>query len=211
MSHSYLRSLLTIGALCLSFGAFAQAQAAPVISGGVAEEGRAAIEAKQNAYSLKVTYAGQGGMFLSDVDVVIRDRAGNVVANTTTNGPIVLADLAPGSYTLESSVNGITKTQRVSVGHGLKQITVRFDIGEENYDSNNRAVRGVSYWQDESRITHLRGGYPESATHALNASDAGDASVTVYSDEYIPGGRAVQGMSYEPPNYYHPFSSTYHR
>ncbi len=108
-----------------------EAHAAPeVVSGGVSDEGEAQIDSIQNHYSLKITFVGIGGIYLDAINVTIDDKFGNRQVNMTTDGPILLADLAPGRYTVNAEVEGRTIRQTIQVGKGLKQYTLRFPIGE---------------------------------------------------------------------------------
>jgi len=46
---------------------------------------------------------------------------------TTTAGPILLAKLPPGSYTINAAADGQTLSQRVTVeAQGLKQVAFRW-------------------------------------------------------------------------------------
>lgn len=95
------------------------------VSGGVGESDQARMNALAKDYNLKVLYAGAGGEYLAIVNAKITDKSGNVLYQSATDGPILLARLKPGTYTLESELNGQVKTNKVSVGHGLKSIIVR--------------------------------------------------------------------------------------
>lgn len=106
---------------------------APVISGGVGEEGRAAIEKIQSNYSVKTIFTGEGGIYLSDVDVQIVDRNGNVMVSNVSQGPMLLAALPPGRYILQAAADGYVKKQDFTVGrNGLKTLYVRFPVYDDN-------------------------------------------------------------------------------
>jgi hypothetical protein len=127
MKHSAAFALL--GTLLWCAGT--PAHAAPVVTGGVGDEERAAIERMQKDFSLKLVFTGQRGIFLSDVDVKILDRAGNVVISNVTDGPMLLASLPPGRYVMQASVDGFTQQQNFSVGRsGLRTLHIRFPISD---------------------------------------------------------------------------------
>jgi len=101
------------------------------MSGGVGEESRAEIEAVQKNYTLKATFAGEGGIFLDDVHVVITDAAKNTVLTVDPEGPILLVKLKPGKYVVTADAQGIVQKANVSIKNNrLTNITLRFPIGE---------------------------------------------------------------------------------
>lgn len=123
------RSMLAFVLAGTLLGTAHAATTVPVITGGVGEGGREAMEARQNAYSLKLVFTGEQGIYLSSVGVTIRDRQGNEVVNTTTTGPYLLADLEPGRYTVEANAEGIVRKHDVTVGKdGLKTYQLGFPI-----------------------------------------------------------------------------------
>ncbi len=102
-----------------------------VVTGGVSDEGEAQIDSIQNRYTLKITFVGIGGIYLDAINVTIDDKYLNRIINTTTDGPILLADLSPGRYTVTAELEGRTIKQAIQVNKaGLKQYTLRFPIGE---------------------------------------------------------------------------------
>lgn len=122
-------ALMTATAL-LSSAALAQTNVA-VLSGGVGMSDRAMIESQQHSYTLKIVYSGQGGAFLSGVNTTLADKAGNTVVSTVTDGPILLMAPSAGTYTLTSTANGITKTQKVTAGSGLRTYQISFPISDD--------------------------------------------------------------------------------
>ncbi len=101
------------------------------ISGGVGEEDRVELEAIQKNYSLKLVFAGEGGIFLDDIHVVVTDAAKNVVLTADTDGPILLAQLKPGKYVVMADTQGLSQKQTVTIRKNRQTyITLRFPIGE---------------------------------------------------------------------------------
>jgi hypothetical protein len=86
------------------------------ISGGVGKAERDRLEAMSRDYNFKMQMATSGGAFVSDVNVKIKDAKGNVVLETVTDGPLLMAKLPTGKYTVTASKFGETKTQTVQVG-----------------------------------------------------------------------------------------------
>jgi hypothetical protein len=71
------------------------------ISGGVADSGMRAIDAEEKAYNLKILFTA-GREYLADVGVRIVDSKDNEVLSTTTQGPVLLVRMPPGSYVVET-------------------------------------------------------------------------------------------------------------
>ncbi len=100
----------------------------PITSGGIGED-MDRLKSVQNQYNLKLLITEKNGIFLSDVAVLIEDKKGHTLANTVTEGPILLAKLAPGTYQIKASRHGEeVKNMKVTVGSGklnAYQITFR--------------------------------------------------------------------------------------
>lgn len=102
----------------------------PVLSGGVGSSDRAMIESQQNSYALKLVFSGQGGAFLSGVNVMLANKSGTVLS-TVTDGPILLASPPAGTYTMTATAQGITKTMKVTVGSSLRTYQISFPITDD--------------------------------------------------------------------------------
>lgn len=87
----------------------------PFISGGVGEESMAAITAREKSYDLKLMLVGQSGSYLSDVRITITDQSGKGVLMTTTEGPVLLANLPHGTYKIRAQKNGQTLEQTIVI------------------------------------------------------------------------------------------------
>lgn len=135
------RLSIAVAALALSTGAaHAQlinqgetAQNRPFVSGGVSIEDAEALEQQRNDYRLWLVTAAEGsGAWLAGAQTVVRDGSGNVVLDTTLDGPYLLVDLAPGRYSIEVAYQGQRRTQNVSVGAtGTRQLVMYFDSPAE--------------------------------------------------------------------------------
>lgn len=124
MHLSTTRSLITAAVLSVSLvPALAMAQPPTVqhangvsfISGGVGDESMAALSGMERQFNLKLFLVGQSGSYLSDIQVTISDRNGKGVLLTTSDGPVLLAKLPAGRYTVKAQKNGKTLEQRVSL------------------------------------------------------------------------------------------------
>ena len=87
----------------------------PHISGGIGGEERDQLRLKES------------GEYLSDVQVVIESAKKEPMLETTMVGPILLATLPPGSYTIKATAGGRTLTQTVTVQAAvLRQVDFRW-------------------------------------------------------------------------------------
>ena len=93
----------------------------PYATGGITSDEADAMRAQARDYSLEVTMAAPGRFpgynpFVAGVDVRVLDANGNVVLDAPDTGPILLADLPAGRYTLEAADNGLVQTRHIDVG-----------------------------------------------------------------------------------------------
>jgi hypothetical protein len=98
----------------------------PAISGGVSVNARDDFRARRGNHNVRLVFALTTGNYVSDVQVQVKDSAGKVVIDDTSNGPWLFATLPPGSYTATATFNGSAKTQRFSVGKGKGVQTAHF-------------------------------------------------------------------------------------
>jgi len=115
-------AMIAVAGSCLATGHL------PPVSGGIGESGREIIRQHEQEYPLKLIFTGQGGMYLSDVDVTVIDAAGRTIEHTTTEGPVLLLDLPDGTYRVTATAEGISQTATVLVKKGTKTYYMRFDI-----------------------------------------------------------------------------------
>lgn len=132
----------TVANACVALlvaGMFGQLVAAPiqensagiaVLHGGVGVEERAAIEQKAADYNLKLTFARKGsGAYLFGVKVVVRNKQGAVVIDTTASGPLLLAKLPDGEYTVSATEQDTALVQTIAIKGGARRDWVfRFDL-----------------------------------------------------------------------------------
>jgi hypothetical protein len=93
----------------------------PYVTGGVTSDEADALRAQARRYALEVTMATPGEVqgyndFVAGTTFEVRDAHGNVVLEAADLGPIVLAQLPPGDYTLHATWNGNTQSRHVHVG-----------------------------------------------------------------------------------------------
>ncbi|HEV2057367.1 MAG TPA: carboxypeptidase regulatory-like domain-containing protein [Methylomirabilota bacterium] len=100
---------------------------APYISGGAGADSREELLAKEKEYNLKVITADKSGDYLAGVKVVIESAKKEQVLDATMTGPILLAKLVPGTYTIRATSGGQTLTRTVTIAaQGLRQVDLRW-------------------------------------------------------------------------------------
>ena len=95
----------------------------PMLNGGSTKDEADLMRQAATRYPFEVTLARRGETagrndFVADAQLRIIDEAGHVVVQRTDTGPIFLASLPDGTYTVEATYAGQTKTQRVQVSGG---------------------------------------------------------------------------------------------
>lgn len=115
------------GALFFTYGALAS-ESVPVITGGVGHSSQQAIERVQGAYNLKLVFTGEGGMYLSDVTVSIRNKDGQELVNGVTQGPVLLTELPLGSYIVEAHAENFTQKRTIAVSQPINIYQIEFPI-----------------------------------------------------------------------------------
>ena len=128
MMSSRIRMFAATAVALLAFSLEARAADVPYISGGVGADAREELLAKEKEYNLKIIAAEKSGDYLADVKVVIESAKKERVLDTTMEGPILLAKLAPGTYTVRATSDGQTLTRTVTIpAQGLRRADFRWD------------------------------------------------------------------------------------
>lgn len=91
------------------------------VTGGVGLDESNSMKASEKDYSLSMVFAQREGgqsVYTADVPVTITDSKGATVLQTTTNGPYLLVQLPPGSYTISSTYNGKKIVRQATIAKG---------------------------------------------------------------------------------------------
>jgi hypothetical protein len=99
---------------------------AAAISGGVGEESRAQLKAREHEFNLKLVFTLVEGNYLADVRVAVSNAAGQVVVEHVAEGPFLLAQLPPGSYTVTAVYGGQPQTRAIRVGERLQTVHLQW-------------------------------------------------------------------------------------
>jgi len=120
--------------LALSHGSVNAADV-PYVMGGVGADERQELLAKEKEHNLKVVVAEVGGDFLSDVTLVIESAKKESVLSAKMEGPILLAKLPPGTYTVRATSDDKTMTKSVTVtAQGLRTVDFRWPRSSKESD-----------------------------------------------------------------------------
>jgi hypothetical protein len=126
-----IRMLATLVVALLAFSMEVRAADVPYISGGAGVDAREELLAKEKEYNLKIIAADKSGDYLAGVKVVIESARKEQVLDTTMEGPILLAKLAPGTYTIRVTSDGQMLTRTVTIpAQGLRQVDFRWGISK---------------------------------------------------------------------------------
>lgn len=93
----------------------------PVISGGVGSDSEQYLKSQESSFNLKFVCALQNGDYIAGVAVTVTDEAGKQLVDTTADGPIFMARLPAGKYTVVLSYQGQSQIRRVMVRAGALQ------------------------------------------------------------------------------------------
>jgi hypothetical protein len=101
------------------------------ISGGRGTEELHALEAAGGKYNLKLTLAAPNGEFIVPDTLKIADQAGKVLVETRPQGPLFLARLPAGAYSVTASSGGKDVTRAVTVpGQGQEALNLTMNPPE---------------------------------------------------------------------------------
>lgn len=97
------------------------------VTGGVGQAEQQELRGLQPDYNTRIVLTDRKGEYLDDLHVTVSDTSGKQLIDTTTHGPILMAQLQPGRYHLTAKLHGWTTEQRtiqVPAKHGEAQLYV---------------------------------------------------------------------------------------
>ena len=94
------------------------------VSGGVGISSQEELKSREREFNLKLVFTLTEGNYVADVDVVIRDASGRTVIAHGAPGPLLMARLPRGTYTVDATYEGRMQSRKVSIGGGL--VTAQF-------------------------------------------------------------------------------------
>jgi hypothetical protein len=106
------------------------------VSGGAGDEEQGAIEQMSSRFNLKLTAATPSGKYTAPSSIQIMDQQGKPLVETTPSGPLFLAKLPPGAYTLHVTTGGETKKRAIMVPQsGQEQLVLTWGSLEDEPSS----------------------------------------------------------------------------
>ena len=96
------------------------------VGGGTSGAEIEALAARESEFGLKLVFTLLEGNWLAGVDVTVRDAAGTVVLEQRDTGPVLLARLPRGRYTVTAVSDGRSQARAVSVGPRLRTEYLRW-------------------------------------------------------------------------------------
>lgn len=93
------------------------------ISGGIGDDEVSQFKARAREFLFEIVFVQKADTednnrieeYLAEVQLKIKDSKGNIVVDTTTEGPFFLADLPLGKYQITAEHDGIIKTNAVRI------------------------------------------------------------------------------------------------
>jgi len=95
------------------------------VNGGFGTEEADALRAEARYFPLELMFSRRGdgarAEFVADVHLQIQDAAGRMIVDRASQGPIFLARLPDGHYTISAEFQGRTQTRRIALGNGRRE------------------------------------------------------------------------------------------
>ncbi|MGZ8265706.1 MAG: carboxypeptidase regulatory-like domain-containing protein [Burkholderiales bacterium] len=95
-------------------------------TGGVGADEMQKLRAREKEFNLKLVFTLVEGNYLSDVSVVVKDKAGRSLLSATGAGPLFLAKLPRGSYVVDATYEGKTQSRTLTVSDRLRTEYLRW-------------------------------------------------------------------------------------
>jgi hypothetical protein len=115
--------------------------AVPFVSGGIGIAEQEVLRAREAEFNLKLVFTLVEGNYLADVKVTIRDGMGAVLLDHVSGGPLLLARLPQGRYSLSATYRGTTQTREMRIGERLHTEYLRWP-SDPRTDFPLKATRG---------------------------------------------------------------------
>ncbi len=96
------------------------------VSGGIGVASQERLKLLEPRFNLKLVFTLSGGQFLADVRVALKDAAGKLLLEHVTDGPIFMASMPAGNYTVSATYSGSTQSRSIEVAAKLRTAYFRW-------------------------------------------------------------------------------------
>ncbi len=96
------------------------------IASEVGADSRERLKAMEAKFNLKLVFTLIEGNYVADVDVTVKDARGSDLVRHSVPGPIFMARLPAGTYTVTVTYEGVTHTRKVKIGERLRTEYLRW-------------------------------------------------------------------------------------
>lgn len=103
------------------------------VAGGTSTAEVDALAALEKGHALKMIFTLTAGNYLAGVNVKVRDAKGVVVLDQADTGPVLLAKLPPGAYTVSATSEGREQVRKVQIGTGMRTEYLRWPATEKDF------------------------------------------------------------------------------
>ncbi len=151
----------------------------PVVMGGVGDDEAQALKKAEGHYSLKLLFTSMKGMYLSNANVLLEDKRGNIYVNDEVDGPVLLVDLEPGSYRLTVQYDGKVQVRNINIrSKQPTTVQIRYAIEEDGAGEGEGKSGAVKKLQTGWHQSNQAGGLCLSKTDYQPQQDAGSCAIT---------------------------------
>lgn len=109
------------------------------VAGGIGEDSQARLKAREAEFNLKLVFTLVEGNYVADVAVTLKDAHGRTLVEHVAGGPVFMARLPAGAYSVEVSYEGRPQARKVKVVDRLRTEYFR-------WPSNPQTDLPVSRW-----------------------------------------------------------------
>jgi hypothetical protein len=103
------------------------------VGGGTSTAEVDALAALEKGHALKMIFTLTAGNYLAGVNVKVRDAKGVVVLDQADTGPLLLAKLPPGAYTVSATSEGREQVRKVQIGTGMRTEYLRWPATDKDF------------------------------------------------------------------------------
>jgi hypothetical protein len=97
------------------------------VSGGVGKAEREELRALEKDFNLKLVFSAADGKYVANVKVVVSDAKGRKLLEHTADGPLFMARLPAGDYSVAATFAAKTQTRKIGVAaKGLRTELLRW-------------------------------------------------------------------------------------